>query len=381
MVNIISKFPQMGTTIFSQISAMANQYNAVNLGQGFPNFMANSYLLERASVHTQEGMNQYAPLQGMEALRLSIKKIHQLEYSSDIDHDSEVTVTSGATEAIFCAIASIVHSGDEVIVFDPSYDSYVPNIQLCGARAVRINLEKDFSIDWRKVQSKITTKTKCIILNSPHNPSGKTLTSQDLDGLWNIIEDKNIFIISDEVYQHIIFDNKKHLSPFCDERMRERTFAISSFGKTFHVTGWKIGYCVAPESLTKEFRKIHQYITFCSPANFQLALSELIDQRYGEITNLSAFYQRKRDQFQNGLEKSNFILLSSEGSFFQLVDYSAIDDCGDVEFCQKLIKNHGVAGIPISVFYEKPPEQKIIRFCFAKTTETLGKGLEILAQL
>lgn len=281
-MDITSKFPKMETTIFSQVSTLALKHNAINLGQGFPNFGADPYIIERLNYHSSHGVNQYAPMTGMPQLIESINKLHQ---------SGEVTITSGATEAIFCAISAIIHSGDEVIVFDPSYDSYVPNIELNGGIATRINLNADFNIDWNLVESKITSKTKAIILNTPHNPSGKILTQDDLNSLWELIKNKNIFIISDEVYQFITFDGRKHLSPMDDERMSERTFAISSFGKTFHVTGWKVGYCRASSKLTKEFRKIHQYITFCTPGNIQLAISDMLENKIDEVRGLSRFYQ------------------------------------------------------------------------------------------
>lgn len=371
-MNITSKFPNMETTIFSQISVLASKHQATNLGQGFPNFGADPYLIERLNYHTSQGVNQYAPMTGMPQLLESINKLH---------NNGEVTITSGATEAIFCAISAIVHPGDEVIVFDPSYDSYVPNIELNGGIANRINLSSDFSIDWNLVKSKITPKTKAIIINTPHNPSGNMLTQSDLDSLWELIKNRNIFIISDEVYQFITYDGRKHLSPMDDERMRDRTFAISSFGKTFHVTGWKVGYCRTCEKLTKEFRKIHQYITFCTPGNIQLAISDMLEKKMANVNELSSFYQNKRDLFANALRYSNFKLLPVEGSYFQLVDYSELSESDDVEFCQQLIIEHGVAAIPTSVFYQTPPKQRIIRFCFAKKDETLISGLQILKEL
>lgn len=376
-----SKFPSLGTTIFSKISTMANQYNALNLGQGFPDFSPSPYLLEKAHAHTQAGANQYAPMSGAAPLRCAIQSLHRDFYQAEINADQEITVTSGATEAIFCAISAVVHPGDEVIVFDPSYDSYIPNIELNGGVPVRINLNEDFEIPWGKVKESISAKTRCIIINSPHNPSGALLKTEELDLLWDMVKDTNIVIISDEVYQHIIFDNKTHVSPFNDERFRDRTFAISSFGKTFHVTGWKVGYCVAAPNLTQEFRKVHQYITYCTPANLQLAIADMLDNKRDEVRGLSAFYQQKRDLFQDLIKDSKFKILPCSGSYFQLVDYSELDDCDDLEFCEKLIKEHGLAAIPISVFYNTPPAQKVIRFCFAKEDETLLQAKEKLAKL
>ncbi len=366
-----SKFPKMEMTIFSQISQMAKEYNAINLGQGFPDFSPNDYLVERIKYYIDHGVNQYSPMQGMQRLRESIKNLHQKLYNINLNTESEITITSGATEAIFCAISSIINEGEEVIIFDPSYDSYVPNIELNKGVPIRLNLNNDFKVDWEIVKKNINEKTKCIILNTPHNPSGSILSKDDLDILWGLIKEKNIFIISDEVYQHIIFDGKKHISPFNDSRFKDRTFCISSFGKSFHVTGWKIGYCLANEELTKEFRKIHQYTTFCTIGNAQLALADMLDNKLELLINLSGFYEKKRDIFRKSLKNSRFKILSTEGSYFQLVDYSEIDSCDDIEFCKKLIKDHSIAAIPISVFYKNSPSQKIIRFCFAKDDQTL----------
>ncbi|WP_127716804.1 methionine aminotransferase [Halobacteriovorax sp. HLS] len=377
-MKIQSKFPHMKTTIFTQISQLANKHNAVNLGQGFPNFSASEYLLERLAFHTNAGLNQYAPMTGLEKLRQSIVKLHSKVYSQEINGDDEITVTSGATEAIFCAISAITRQDDEVIFFDPSYDSYAPNIELNGGVPVRVNLNGDFSINWELVAKNITSKTKAIILNSPHNPSGKCLTNEDLNSLWELVEDKNIFIISDEVYQHIIFDAKEHLSPFNDQRFRSRTFAISSFGKSLHATGWKVGYCVAPKELSTEFRKIHQYVTFSTPANMQMAISDMLDNKEAEILVLSQFYQYKRDLFQKELEQTDFTILPCEGSFFQLVDYSKISTEEDTVFCTQLIEKYKIATIPLSPFYKQPPKQRLIRFCFAKDDNTLKSALKSL---
>lgn len=371
-----SKFPDMKTTIFSQISALANQHSAVNLGQGFPSFSPSSYLLERLSYYTNAGFNQYAPMSGMPKLLESVANLHSDVYGAELNSTAEITITSGATEALFCAISTVVNSGDEVIIFDPSYDSYAPNIELNGGKTIRLNLQEDFSFDFELIKKSINTKTKAIILNSPHNPSGKCLTKEELDTFWELIKDHNIYIISDEVYQHIIFDDKKHISPFNDERFRDRTFAISSFGKTFHVTGWKIGYCVANEQLTSEFRKIHQYITFSTLGSAQLALSDMMDNKREEVTGLSDFYAIKRKYFQEQLQKTKFKILPCEGSFFQLVDYSEISSLPDMDFCTSLIKEKSLAAIPMSSFYKSPPNSKIIRFCFAKDNETLSKAFD-----
>ncbi len=377
-MKIESKFPSMGMTIFTQISLLAAEKKAINLGQGFPDFDCESYLFERLNYYVKGGRNQYAPLMGMPALRESIVNMQRELYDVPLNRDDEVTITSGATEGVFCALSALVSQGDEVIVFDPCYDSYVPNIEFNKGTPVRINLEGDFSVDWNKVESAITEKTKVILLNFPHNPGGKVLTSMDLDCLWEIIKDKNIFLISDEVYQHIIFDKRKFLSPFNDSRMRERTLAIASFGKTYHITGWKIGYCLGAPELTKEFRKVLQYVTFCTFTPAQLAISDMMNQRSNYYGELAEFYQGKRDFFCEGLKKTAFKPLPVEGSYFQLVDYSEISDKSDFEFCLELIDQKGVAAIPVSSFYGKKPAQKLIRLCFAKTDDVLRTALDKL---
>ncbi len=366
-----SKFPLMETTIFSKISTLAVEYGAHNFGQGFPNFEPDPYLIERLDFHSKNKANQYAPMHGTQALRNSIQNLMSSLYKVTPDANSEITITSGATEALFCAISALVHLGDEVIVFDPSYDSYIPNIELNGGLAKRISLTDDYEIPWNLVAQNINEKTKCIILNSPHNPTGKVLTQKDLDQLWELIKDKNIYLISDEVYQHIIFDNRKHISPYLDKRMHERTFSISSFGKTFHATGWKVGYCLGCEELTWEFRKIHQYITFCTPQNLQLAISDMLSAKLNQVQELGAFYQEKRDQFQSYLKQSGLKLLPVEGSYFQVVDYQGISDLEDTDFAIELIKTKGFASIPLSVFYEIRPKTKRLRLCFAKTEDVL----------
>lgn len=373
-----SKFPSLETTIFSQISALATKHDAINLGQGFPSFSPSSYLLERIKYHIDAGVNQYAPMSGIPKLLASIKAMHKNLYNQNLDENLEITVTSGATEAIFCAISTLVNHGDEVIIFDPSYDSYGPNIELNGGIPVHLNLYKDFTINFENLKDAICSKTKAIILNSPHNPSGKCLTKKDLDQLWDLIGDKNIYIISDEVYQHIIFDNNKHISPFSDERFRDRTFAISSFGKSFHITGWKVGYCVAPKKLSHEFRKIHQYITFSTMGAAQLAISDMIDHNFDEVLGLSKFYEEKRNFFNQSIKKTKFKALPCEGSFFQLVDYTDLSDKKDLDFCVELIQKYKLAAIPLSSFYREAPEQRIIRFCFAKDEKILAQAFNNL---
>ncbi|MBD65117.1 MAG: methionine aminotransferase [Halobacteriovoraceae bacterium] len=375
-----SKFPDIGETIFTTISLAANKGEDVtNLGQGFPNFDAHPYLLERVCHHTLNQKNQYAPMMGVTQLREQITHSHYKYYETHFDPVEEVTVTSGATEAIFCAISAVVTPGDEVIILDPAYDSYNPNVRMNGGVPVHVNMNiatPDDAFDWQKIKDAITPKTKMIILNTPHNPSGVILKESDLDHLWDLIKDTSIYILSDEVYQHIIFDGHQHVSPLNDERMRERTFAISSFGKSFHVTGWKVGYCIAPAKLTKEFRKIHQYTTFCTFAGFQYALAETMEREPYYFSELSSFYQQKRDHFQSLLAKTSFKILPCSGSYFQLVDYSAYSDKNDFDYCLELIQTHKLAAIPLSALYARPPEQKLIRLCFAKTQETLEKSMD-----
>lgn len=382
MINLKTKFPNIGTTIFTTMSALANEHKAINLGQGFPNFEGDSFLFERLNFHTHNGANQYAPMPGVEKLRQQISLMQKSVYATNVDPMSEITVTSGATEAIFCAISAVVEKGDEVIIFDPSYDSYVPNIELNGGIPIRIALKAPlFEIDWNEVKSKISKKTKMIIVNTPHNPTGTILTANDLNELWNLIEDKNIFVLSDEVYQHIIFDNKKHISAFNDERFRERTFAISSFGKTYHATGWKVGYCLAPANLTVEFRKVHQYITFCTMASTQLSIADMMEKFPNYYAELATFYQAKRDLFLSGIKDTRFKPLHTLGSYFQLVDYSDISDKHDQDFCIDLIKEFKVTTIPISAFYENAPKQNILRLCFAKTDDLLQQALVNLKKI
>lgn len=377
---MISKFPDIGENIFTTISLAANKCpGTTNLGQGFPNFDAHPYLLERVCHHTKNLQNQYAPMMGIPFLREQIVKSHKQHYHTSFDATDEVTVTSGATEAIYCAISAVVTTGDEVIVIDPAYDSYNPNIRMNGGVPVHINMDlanPENAYDWELIKSKVTNKTKMIVINTPHNPSGIVLKQSDLDQLWEIVKGTGIYILSDEVYQHIIFDEKKHLSPLNDERMTDRTFSISSFGKSFHVTGWKVGYCIAPKELTQEFRKIHQYTTFCTFAGFQLAIAEVMEKEPDYFLKLSKFFQDKRDLFQKELAKTKFKIFPCEGSYFQLVDYSAYSDKNDLDYCLETITENKLAAIPLSALYQNAPNQKLIRFCFAKTQDILTSSFK-----
>ncbi len=379
-----SKLPNVGTTIFTTMSALANQHNAINLSQGFPGFDCPDFLKQQLTHHTNAGANQYAPMTGIPELQQQIAMMVQRKYSNKIT-DTEITVTSGATEALFVAIQTIVHPGDEVIVFDPAYDSYEPAVDMAGGRCIHLPLTApDYTIDWTAVTHAITPKTRAIIINSPHNPTGSVLSANDIKQLKQLVEQHGLYVISDEVYEHITFDGREHHSILADETLYQRAFVVSSFGKTFHVTGWKIGYCVAPPALTAEFRKIHQYVTFSTSTPMQKALSDMMEKYPGHIDELGRFYQQKRDVLAALLVDSPFKLLPCHGTYFQLVDYSAISSLNDVEFCRWMTETHKIAAIPLTVFYQQPPQGdagKIIRLCFAKDESVLieaGKKLQAI---
>lgn len=373
-----SKLPDIGTSIFAVMSGFANQYNAINLSQGFPDFNCSDELIDLVNSFMKKGNNQYAPMPGTIELRHQISNVINYLYKKFYNPETEITITAGATQALYTAITTLVGEGDEVIVFEPAYDSYIPAIKLNGGVPVSISLnEKDFSIPWDNVRSKISEKTKCIIFNSPHNPTGTTLNHCDILNLIEIIKKQNLYLISDEVYEHIIFDDKEHLSFSRYEELAKRSFVISSFGKTFHTTGWKIGYCCAPENLMREFRKVHQFIVFTVNTPVQLAMAEFL-KNDSHITNLSVFYQEKRDLFRGLMKDSNFKLLDCEGTYFQLLDYSYISDKNDMDFAIHLTKKIGVAVIPISPFYSTKINSKIVRVCFAKSNQVLIKASEKL---
>ena len=377
-MTIISKLPNVKTTIFTVMSQLATEHSALNLSQGFPDFNAPQDLLDRVSYHMSIGHNQYAPTTGIPELRQAIAgKICSL-YDAEVDVDQKITVTSGATDALFTAITTIVNAGDEVIVFDPAYDCYEPAIDLAGGKTVHIPMQSpDFAIDWLQVRDNINSRTRVIILNSPHNPSGTTLSVADIEALQSIVADFDIYLISDEVYEHIIFDGQTHQSILRYPDLAARAFVISSFGKTYHVTGWKIAYCVAPKEMSDEFRKVHQYVSFCTVSPMQYALAEFLTESSHHL-ELSDFYQAKRDRFRAGLEGSRFTLLPCAGTYFQMVDYREISDLPDMELARKLTIEDGIASIPVSVFYQKPSEQTLLRFCFAKSDETLDQATELL---
>jgi methionine aminotransferase len=377
-----SKLPKVGTTIFTVMSQLAAEHKAVNLGQGFPDFEGPQALRDALAAAMNSGKNQYAPMAGVPKLREQIASKAERMYGCRVNAGTEVTVTSGATEALFAAIAACVHPGEEVIVLDPCYDSYEPAIELAGGIAVHVPLRLgDFSVDWQRVGDAVGAKTRMIIVNSPHNPSGAVFSAADLDALAAITRGSEIAVLSDEVYEHIVFDGHAHQSVLRHAELAARSFVVSSFGKTYHCTGWKVGYCIAPPALSAEFRKVHQYLTFCTFQPAQWAFAEVLEQMPQHHLELPAFYQAKRDRFRELLATSRFGLLPVSGAYFQLVDYSAISDRDDLNFCEWLIREAGVAAIPVSAFYETPPDARLVRFCFAKNDDTLVAAAERLCRL
>ncbi|MBV7576018.1 pyridoxal phosphate-dependent aminotransferase [Pseudomonas sp. PDM32] len=378
---ITSKLPNVGITIFTQMSQLAAQAGALNLSQGFPDFAAPQALCDAVGRHIASGHNQYSPMTGLPVLRQQIAVKIARSYGTQVDADTEVTVTPGATEAIFCAIQAVIHSGDEVIVFDPAYDSYEPSVELAGGRCVHVQLGlNDFSIDFEKLAQALSPRTRMIILNSPHNPSGALISRAELDQLAALIRDRDIYLISDEVYEHLVYDGAPHVSVLAHEELYQRAFVVSSFGKTYHVTGWKTGYVVASPALTAELRKVHQYVNFCGVTPLQYALADFMAEHPEHVEELPDFYQAKRDLFCDLLAPSRFSFTRATGTYFQLVDYSQIrPDLNDVEMALWMTREHGVASIPISVFYQTPPEgQRLVRLCFAKREETLREAAEKL---
>ena len=381
-LKLASKLPDASTTIFTVMSKMAQDYGAINLSQGFPDFEPDEGLLDRVDYYLRNGKNQYPPMVGIPELRAGISRKLKTNSHLDIDSESEITVTSGATEALFCAIHCIVRPGDEVIVFDPAYDSYAPAVSLAGGKTVHIPMTRpDYSIDWQAVRQKLNSDTRLIIINSPHNPGSGILQRDDLDNLAEAIRPLNCFVLSDEVYEHIIFDGQEHASVLAHNELRKRAMAVFSFGKTYHVTGWKIGYCIAPATLTAEFRKIHQFNVFTTPTPMQWALADFLESNPQNYQRLGAFYQRKRDLFCRLIEGSRFQLLPSAGTYFQLADYSRISEQTDTAFANWMTREKGVAVIPLSPFYREPPDSKIIRFCFAKHDATLKQAANLLNAL
>lgn len=379
-VPLASRLPRVGTTIFTLMSRLAQEFGAINLSQGFPDFSAPPELFERVAAHMRAGHNQYAPMAGALPLREAIAGKVAALYGADYDVEAEITVTAGATQAIFCAVAALVRPGDEVIVFEPVYDSYVPAIELNGGTAVRATLKApDFLPDWDEVRSLVSPRTRMILINTPHNPCAAIWSAADMARLEALVRDTGIVILADEVYEHIVFDGARHESVARYPGLAERAFVISSFGKTFHVTGWKVAYCLAPRELMLEFRKVHQFVVFCVNTPVQLALAEWMADSSRHLS-LAAFYQQKRDFFRAGLAASRFERLPCAGTYFQSVRYSAISDEADTAFAERLTREIGVAAIPFSAFYQSGRDDHIVRFCFAKGEDTLARALERLGQ-
>jgi methionine transaminase len=378
---VTSRLPKVGTTIFTVMSALATQHGAVNLGQGFPDFDCDPALLDAVNQAMRSGLNQYPPMAGVPVLREAVaRKIERL-YGRVYDPGDEITITAGATQAILTAILAVVHPGDEVIVLDPCYDSYVPNIELAGGRVVRVALRAGtFRPDFAAIGAAITQHTRAIIVNTPHNPSATVWTSADLERLAQLLRPTDVLLIADEVYEHMVYDGVAHASAASHRELAARAFVVSSFGKTYHVTGWKVGYVTAPRALTAEFRKVHQFNVFTVNTPVQHGLARYMDDPRPYL-ELPVFYQRKRDLFRAGLQRTRLRLLPSEGTYFQCVDYSSISDRSEEDFCRWLTTDFGVAAIPLSAFYEDGRNQLLARFCFAKRDETLNAALDRLARL
>ncbi|MBK8957970.1 MAG: aminotransferase class I/II-fold pyridoxal phosphate-dependent enzyme [Proteobacteria bacterium] len=379
---LISKLPDVGTTIFTIMSQMAADHGAINLSQGYPDYDGPAALTERLAWYTTHGHNQYAPLAGIAPLRAQVAAKVERFYDHRIDADTQVTVTPGATEAIFCAVHAVVRPGDEVIMFDPVYDSYDPAVRLAGGVPVHLVLAAPaYRIDWQAVERAITPRTRMIMVNSPHNPSGSVLDADDLRALLDIAERHDLIVISDEVYEHLVFDGQPHCSVLRVPRLAARSYAIFSFGKTFHVTGWKTGYCVAPPALMVEFKRVHQFVAFVTATPLQYALADFMAHHPEHLDQLPAFYQRKRDLFLAAMAGSRFRLTPSAGTFFQLAEYSAVSSLDDMRMVEWLTKDIGVAAIPMSVFYQSPPAQRYVRFCFCKEDDTLRAAAAKLSAL
>ncbi len=380
-MNFQSKLPDVSTTIFTVMSALAARHGAINLSQGYPNFEVDQHLKDLVNKYVQQGQNQYAPMTGVPVLRQAISRKKKLLYHVSVDPDDEITITNGATEAIYSAISAFISPGDEVIIFEPAYDSYIPSILVNGGRPISIRLKSpEFKINWNEVKDKITSRTKMIMINTPHNPTGSVLSDEDLLSLEKIVEDSDILILSDEVYQHLIYDGLEHQSILLYPELFRRSMVIMSFGKTFHATGWRIGYVVAPRSITSEIRKVHQYNTFSINRPLQHALAEYLEKP-AHYLDLPKFYQQKRDLFSDAISSSKFELIPSLGTYFILAYYRKISDLSDQEFARWMTIEKGVAVIPISSFYSDDTDEHIIRFCFAKTDELLAEAAELINQV
>ncbi|MBK7441583.1 MAG: methionine aminotransferase [Chitinophagales bacterium] len=380
-MQIKSKLPNSGISIFAKMTALANQHGAINLAQGFPDFLSSVKLIENVYAAMRRGNNQYAPMPGVLNLREKIAEKVTTIYGRNYSPETEVTITAGATQAIYTTITAIIREGEEVIIFEPAYDSYAPAIRLSGGVPIPVELHApDYKIDWEIVKKSVSQRTRMIMLNTPHNPTGSVLSKDDMAQLEKIVAGKDIFILSDEVYEHIIFDNKRHESVLYYPNLCERSIVIFSFGKTYHNTGWKIGYILAPEFITKEIRAVHQFEVFSVNTPIQHALAEFM-QDPNEYLKVQAFYEQKRNLFNNLMKGSRFKIKPAAGTYFQLADYSAISDKSDMDFAEELCIQHKVAAIPLSPFYRQGSNDKILRFCFAKQDETLEKAASILCKI
>lgn len=380
-MNLESRLPDISTSIFAIMSKMAADHGAINLSQGFPDFQVDPVVIDLIHKQMKAGHNQYAPMPGSPALRNVIAGVISKTYNHNVNPETEITISAGATEALYAAIAALVHPGDEVIVFDPAYDSYNPAIRLNGGVPVHIDLRyPDFSIDWEEVKSRISSRTRMIMVNTPQNPSGAVLTARDLSQLERLAEEHNLIVLSDEVYERIIFDNIRHESVLHYPNLAKRSIAVFSFGKTFHATGWKVGYAIAPETLTREIRKTHQFITFSVNTPVQLALAEYM-QTPAHYENLGSFYQQKRDYFLQGIKGSSFEPMPCHGSYFQSLSFKNISSLPDRQMAEELTIKHKVASVPVSVFYNNKTDNKLLRFCFAKSEQTLDQAMEILRKI
>lgn len=376
-----SKLPKVGTTIFTVMSKLATEHKAINLSQGFPDFNCHDDLIQLVTKFMNAGANQYAPMPGLMSLRERIAEKTEYLYHTHYDPETEITITAGATQAIFTAITAVVNEGDEVILFEPAYDCYVPAIELSGGKAISLPLKvPEYKIDWDLVKKRISDKTRMIIINTPNNPTGTLLNEEDMQTLQTLIADTNIIVLSDEVYEHIVFDGLKHFSAAYFPKLAERSFIVSSFGKTYHTTGWKVGYVLAPKELSAEFRKVHQYNVFSVNTPVQHAYEEFLRSK-NEYLHLGNFYEEKRNYFNKMINGSRFTLVPSSGTYFQLLNYEKITDEKDTDFAIRLTKDFKLAAVPVSVFYQQAQDHKMLRFCFAKSNETLEKAAEIICRV
>lgn len=379
--SLTSKLPKVGDTIFSVMSGLAREHNAINLSQGFPDFSCSPKLISLVNDYMKKGHNQYAPMAGVIGLREKIAAKTEELYSAQYNPDTEITITPGATLALYAAITATVREGDEVVIIEPAYDSYVSAIELNGGRPIFVELKyPNYNVDWDELKKVINFKTKMIIINTPHNPSGAILTASDMQQLEKITSNSDIIVLSDEVYEHIIFDGYEHQSVARYPKLAERSFIVSSFGKTYHTTGWKMGYCLAPANLMKEFRKVYQFMAFAANTPIQYALADFLDDKDAYL-QLGAFYQEKRDFFKKLIKGSKFKILDCKGSYFQLLDYSRLTHEKDTEYAVRLTEEKGIASIPVSVFYKYATDNQVLRFCFAKENDTLEQAAEILCKL